>query len=197
MKKYDWKKEDKLVRWLLTHYGLYDKRARHMIIDEAERIAAEMQNQFRHEDYPPPPRRLTLRAFDGFFKFHYPMQLSFQSLTRTEAKVITGHKLITAFNKTRFYRDFIENVDGYELTHAAGIIYLWPYQQDVGKSIVVHNSLSIDTRIPGTHLVYTDAYHTIAVEPLDAMVVSLDAIHPPETWHAQAKKGGYMTQLNS
>ena len=187
----DWRHEEKLVHWLLEYYGLYDARARFMILDEQNMFAPNPREQ-RLEDHPPPPKRLTIRAFDVFFQHQFPVRLEFQSLTQQQAQTISAFKLVTSLDKTRFHREFVSALQGAAPHRGTGVIFHWPHQRDVGQTVVIHDVLPVETRVPGPHFVWTEIDgSTCIIETLAAMLASLDAKHPPKDWQSAAKRGGY------
>ena len=181
--------EEHLVRWLLKRYGLYDTRTRYMILD-VEREWSDAES-----DAPCP---LTLRAFNRFFDFQFPIRLEPRCLKQNEVGALKTYKVLTELGKTRFGRDLVWIEENSSDGSNMGLVYHFPYQNQTGQSLVLHNRLGIDDRVPGPHFVFRFEDQTCCViETLAGLLTSVDAEIPPERWQRSAIRAGFATPVSS
>ena len=189
-------KEARIVDWLLQRYGLLDKRCRFMLRD--------LNHQFEDDlpidigSYAPAPGRLTLTAFDLFFRRAFPIRLHISGSRGKPASAITARDVFTRFNRTRLVREF-DSLSSAEFDgRAPALLCPWSYTRDIGQTLVVHNRLSIDAELAGPHLLYrfTDG-SVLILETLDVLLTTIDSKVSPTDWMASAMRSGFDTPVES
>ena len=185
--------EDHVVRWLLKAFKLHGTRTKYMLLDLEEQYFDSHLLKCVTEGYST-ARMLSLRAFSRFFP-EFPVRLETRWLSKPQAQRLNLPRGLADWDRTFFARDFhrltIEQKEGDDRRHFA-LIYHQPYQRNIETSLVLHNHLPIDDRVPGLHLCFRfDDDLMLMVESLNGFVASLTLKSSPASWLESAINCGF------
>jgi hypothetical protein len=135
--------EENIVEYMLVRYGLADTKTRFCLIDQ--------HKTHRYEKLP--ENILTLNAFFEFFS-EFPIVLSSHYLRKAASDKTDVRRLLCHFDTTPFGREYSRVRDGVASYVSTGVVFRWP-RVNPADSFVVHNSLPVNERVAGVHMLWT------------------------------------------
>ena len=178
--------EDRVVAWLLKHYGIYDTRTRFMLLDLEEDYFGDdglpcVQNGYSHI------RKLSLRAFHHFFP-EFPVPLTASCQSKTQWAGLSFAKVMTKLESTflgRCYDRRLKPRGRADHPIPFAVIHKVPYHRSAATSVVLHNCAPIDPRIAGPHFVYQFKTGGMCfLETLEGFLAGVDLKRPKSEWLA-------------